>query len=348
VNLELTDEQRTVREVFASLFAKESPPERVRAAEPLGHDPAMWEHIIATGALGVAVPETAGGGGAGLLELALIAAEAGRRLAPVPFAEPAAAARLMAACRAQSLLDDALAGSRLVSLATRPGPLEQQILIDGAIADVVVAYDGGELVAAHRPREVRCVANMGSLPLARWTDADHVDVLARGDAARRRYDAALDEARVLRAAALVGLAGEAIDIGAAYARERRAFGIPIGTYQAVAHPLADALVAKDGAELLVWKACWALDNAEASAPALASMAYVFAGETAHAAAQHSLHIHGGYGFMAEYDIQLYYRRARAWVTTFADPRRELQVIATRAFGASSEPRVPVASTRSGG
>jgi alkylation response protein AidB-like acyl-CoA dehydrogenase len=91
-------------------------------------------------------------------------------------------------------------------------------------------------------------------------------------------------------------------------------------------------VATDGAPLLVWKACWARDNADPRAAALSAMAFVFAGETAYAAAQHSLHIHGGYGFMAEYDIQLFYRRAKAWVTTFADPGRELHVVADRLFG----------------
>ena len=64
------------------------------------------------------------------------------------------------------------------------------------------------------------------------------------------------------------------------------------------------------------------------------MAFVFAAETAYAAAQHSLHIHGGYGFTVECDIQLYYRRAKAWVTAFADPERELDVVADRAYGPS--------------
>ena len=137
--------------------------------------------------------------------------------------------------------------------------------------------------------------------------------------ARALFFAALDEVRILRAAALIGLAAEAIEIGAAYARRREAFGVRIGTYQAVAHPLADALVAKDGAQLLTWKACWALDECLPIGRSLASMAYVFAAEMAYAATQHSLHIHGGYGFTAECDIQLYYRRAKAWVTAFADP-----------------------------
>ena len=147
---------------------------------------------------------------------------------------------------------------------------------------------------------------------------------------------ALDELRVFRAAALVGLASEAIEIGAAYARDREAFGLRIGAYQAVAHPLADTFVAKDGAQLLIWKACWALDEGLPLAPAFASMAFVFAAETAYAAAQHSLHLHGGYGFTVECDIQLYYRRAKAWVTAFADPDRELDVTAGALVRPSSD------------
>jgi alkylation response protein AidB-like acyl-CoA dehydrogenase len=332
VNLALTDEQQAVRELFAGLFAKESSTEHVRAAEPLGHDPALWQHIMSTGALGVAVPEASGGGGAGLLELGIIAEEAGRRLAPVPIAEPAAAARLLATCGARDLLAGALDGSRLVSLATGGGPVAERLLADGAVADVVLAVDGDRIVALDRPAEVRHVSNMGALPLARWVEPKARTVIAEGDEARSRFAVALDEVRVLRAGALVGLAREAIEIGAAYARERRAFGIPIGTYQAVAHPLADALVAADGAQLLVWKACWAHDHGAPAAAALSSMAFIFAAETAYAAAQHSLHLHGGYGFMAEYDIQLYYRRAKAWVTAFADPRRELGTLADRRFG----------------
>ena len=84
--------------------------------------------------------------------------------------------------------------------------------------------------------------------------------------------------------------------------------------------------------MLVHKACWALDSGQDDGPALATMAFVFAAETAYHASQHSLHVHGGYGFTEEYDIQLYYRRAKAWAVAFADPRRELLVLADRRFG----------------
>ena len=332
MNLALTEDQQFVRQTFSALFGKEADPARVRAAEPLGHDPDLWAHLIATGALGVGIPENIGGGGGGLLDVALIAEEAGRRVAPIPFAEPAAAARLLAACGARSLLDDALGGARIVSLATASGPVERLLLTDGAVADVVLALQGGRLVAVQRPPNVCPTSNMGALPLARWSDAGNFEVLAEGDQACQWFSTALSEVRVLRAAALVGLASEAIQIGAAYAREREAFGLRIGTYQAVAHPLADALVANDGAQLLTWKACWALGEDLPVASALASMAFIFAADTAYAATQHSLHIHGGYGFTSEGDIQLYYRRSKAWVTAFADPERELDVVADGMYG----------------
>jgi alkylation response protein AidB-like acyl-CoA dehydrogenase len=75
-----------------------------------------------------------------------------------------------------------------------------------------------------------------------------------------------------------------------------------------------------------------MDSGLDDAAALAAMAFVFAAETAYQATAHSLHVHGGYGFMEEYDIQLYYRRAKAWAAAFADPRRELLTIADRRFG----------------
>jgi alkylation response protein AidB-like acyl-CoA dehydrogenase len=340
MNLELTQDQLALRELFANLFAKEASPAAVRAAEPSGFDPGLWGLMTEVGTFGVAVPENVGGAGAGLLEMALIATEAGRRLAPVPFAEPAAAVRLLASLGHESLVAEVLSGELIVSMAGRPSSIDGQLLLDGSVAGAVLGLEEDRLVLARRPAEVGHLANVGALPMARWASPT-VEVLGSGPDAVTAFGQALDEVRVLRAAQLVGLAFEAIEIGAAYARERKAFGIPIGTYQGVAHPLADAQVAADGGELLVWKACWALATENERAAALASMAYVFAAETAFFSAQHSLHIHGGYGFMAEYDIQLYYRRSKGWVTAFADPRREVALLGRRLFPEASDVERPV-------
>jgi alkylation response protein AidB-like acyl-CoA dehydrogenase len=339
MDLRMSQEQRAVRDAFAAFFRKESTSQRVRAAESAGFDEQLWHRYAAMGALGIGVPADCGGAEGGLSELTVVAEEAGRRLAPIPFAETAAAARLLGRLREKQLLGPILAGSRIVSLARRPAGVGQQWLIDGAIADGVLALDGDSLLYLSRPEGVSKIPrrNLGGLAVGRWdTTRCERTLLADGDDAFGLFAEALDEVRVLRAAALVGLAAEAVEIGAQYATVREAFGQPIAMYQAVAHPFADTLAALDGARLLVGKTCWAVDSGHADAPALAAMAFVFAAETAYQAANHSLHVHGGYGFMEEYDIQLYYRRAKAWAAAFADPRRELLTVADRRFGAAGQ------------
>jgi alkylation response protein AidB-like acyl-CoA dehydrogenase len=331
MDLALSDEQLAVRGAFAAVLAKEASPKRVREVEAMGFDPQLWSTVHGMGAIDVGVPLESGGGGGGLLELALIAEEVGRRIAPIPFASSAAAARVCVEVGAGDLVTSILEGSRLVSMTTRRSAFSRQLLADGAVADVVLALEGDRLVANYRPAGIQATPNMGGLPAARW-EPDHQEILADGPDAVRAYERGCDAVRLLRAAELVGLAAEAIEIGASYARERRAFGTPIGTFQAVAHPLADAVTANDGAQLLVYKAAWALDGGRPEGPGLAVMALVFTAEVSYAAAQHSLHIHGGYGFTEEYDIQLYYRRAKAWVVAVGDPNRELLTLADRLFG----------------
>src|ERR1700741_1025995 len=110
VDLGLTREQRAVREAFAALFAKQATPERVRNAESSGFDQLLWRHYAEIGALGIGVPSDCGGGDGGLLEVALVAEEAGRRVAPIPVAETAAAARVLGRLREKELLVPVLRG----------------------------------------------------------------------------------------------------------------------------------------------------------------------------------------------------------------------------------------------
>jgi alkylation response protein AidB-like acyl-CoA dehydrogenase len=334
MDLRLSEEQRAVRDAFAALFRKEATPDRVRLAESSGLDDELWRRYAGTGALGIGVPAQCGGEDGGLVELTLVAQEAGRRLAPIPVVETAAAARLLGRLGEKELLAPVVTGSTIVSLASAPGPLSHQLLIDGAVADAVLVLDGAALRYVTRPDGVPTTPrrNLGGLALQRWDDHSAGTVLADGAEANRLFGAALDDVRVLRAAALHGLTSQAVEIGVGYVGVREAFGQPIGMYQAVAHPFADAVAALDGAQLLIYKACWALESAHPDGPALAAMAFVFAAQTAYQVTTHCLHVHGGYGFMEEYDIQLYYRRAKAWAAAFADPQRELLTVADRRFG----------------
>ncbi|MDT5354538.1 MAG: hypothetical protein QOJ56_3070, partial [Mycobacterium sp.] len=245
VDLRLSEEHRAVRETFAALFRKEATPQRVRAAESSGLDKDLWRRFSETEALGIGVASDCGGVGGGLLELALVAEEAGRRLAPIPVAETAAAARLLGRLGEKELIGPVLTGSSIVSLATGPGPVEKQLLVDGAIADAILAVEGSSLLYVIRPAGLARTSrpNFGGLALARWPDGCERRCLAEGDSARTMFATALDEVRVLRAAALIGLAAEAVRIGSDYAKVRHAFGQPIAMYQAVAHPFADAVAA---------------------------------------------------------------------------------------------------------
>jgi alkylation response protein AidB-like acyl-CoA dehydrogenase len=143
-------------------------------------------------------------------------------------------------------------------------------------------------------------------------------VLARGEDAVTAHARAVAAWRVLTGAALAGLAGRALEIGVEYVQQRRAFGVLIARFQTIQHRLADNATAYEGARLLAYKAAWARDVGLATADELATKAFLFASETAFRTASESLHFHGGYGFTLEYDIQLYFRRAKAWALAAGD------------------------------
>src|ERR1700722_5576488 len=96
MDLSLGEDQLSLRAAFAEFFDKEATVERVRAAEPLGFDQDLWAKLAGTGAVDMGLPEDAGGGGASNLDLALVAEQYGRRIAPVPFIEAAAAGAVLA------------------------------------------------------------------------------------------------------------------------------------------------------------------------------------------------------------------------------------------------------------
>jgi alkylation response protein AidB-like acyl-CoA dehydrogenase len=344
MDLSVSDEQRDLRETLAAFFAKESTVERVRAAEPAGFDLGLWEKVAAMGLPSMAVGEDLGGGGAALLDLAFTAEEFGRRIPPVPLIESVVATNLLGRLRGigdgdmtGELLAQAVAGEALISLALEPlRSGVARLAPAGAVADAVIALDGDQVVAFRSgvgpgaPLEVP--ANLGTAPIAdRGAGVDERFVLAFGPAAKRAYDLARQEWQVLMAAALVGLAQTSLEMGSAYAQQRRAFGVLIASFQTVQHRLADSVTDLEGARLLVYEAAWSADEGLPDAGALAAMAFLFTSQVAFRIAGESLHFHGGYGYTLEYDIQLYFRRAKAWPLAYGDPRDGYQELAGRLF-----------------
>jgi alkylation response protein AidB-like acyl-CoA dehydrogenase len=335
IDLGLSEEQQALVESFASLLAKASTPEQVREAEPGGFDEKLWRSLVDTGAVTMGVPEAAGGWGASLLDLALVAELVGRSAAPAPVVETQVAARLLARLgeAGTATLEPVLAGDELVTLAVRPPRAGTAGLVPaGAVCDAAVVPDGDRLLLV-RPGEARQpVANLASAPLADLPVGDATEVAA-GTQAVEAFEVALDEWLVLTAAAIVGSATTAHQIGCAYATERVAFGRPIGAFQGIAHPLADDATALDGARLLVHKAAWELDRGGSRGRELAAMAFAFASTAAERATYDALHVHGGYGFMLEYDVQLHYRRVRGWARVWGDADTATRRAADARFGA---------------
>jgi alkylation response protein AidB-like acyl-CoA dehydrogenase len=343
MDLSLSAEQSALHDAAARLYAKESHAERVRIAEPTGFDAALWQALVQMGLPTMGVAEARGGGGAGLTDLAVVAEQHGAFLGSAPLLETMVVARLLTRGTGPEVDDPAVDRVLDPLLAGAPAALVLQPALSGtpvaplvpgaSVATWVVALNGDELVALQPPTPPEHRPNLHDAPVADvvldGSDGAERVVLASGPGAAARFDRALDEWRVLQAAALAGLARAALDLGVQYVKDRHQFGVPIGSFQTIQHRLADLHTAADGARLLAYEAAWAADEHEPNAAALAAQAFWFCGDAAEQAAGASLHFHGGYGFMVEYDVQLYARRAKGWRLVLGDPHAELRTIAHR-------------------
>ena len=239
------------------------------------------------GWLGVSVPEERGGGGLSFVDEAILFEEAGRALYSGPFLTTA------------------------VVLPALPEVDEQawSVELDGLVPhlDAVdrVLRESMESCAAEG-ESLATVDETRKLGRLQATDGDQVD----GDfeAVRLRLLTGL-------AAEAVGVAQKALELGVAYVSEREQFGKKIGTYQAVSHPLADTYVETELARSLAYWAAWCVAEEDERAPVAVASAKSFCAETAVAACERSIQVHGGIGFTWEHVLHRYYKRAQ-WLDAF--------------------------------
>jgi len=333
----LSDDHLALQTAYKQFFKTHCSIETVRAAEPSGFDKNLWERLCGMGATTMALPESCGGDGATLVDLTLVAEEIGRSLAPVPWIDHVCTARLLG--RLGALGADAAGvtnGEQLAAFDPRIDSAQGMRLIPtGSIADHIIVRDGDEVVRltfATRPAKVD---NIGRLPMA-WVDpatADTRTVVAEGPDALANYQLALDEWRLLTAAALVGLVEETMTIAAEFAKARYTLGVPISTLQGISHPLANMVITVQGGRNLARRAAWFLDNEPDERPELAPSAFVFMAEEAAKAATMAVHIQGGLGVSAEAAATAYLVRARGWPLAGGDPgttaQRVAEIVAAR-------------------
>jgi alkylation response protein AidB-like acyl-CoA dehydrogenase len=336
----LSEDQSDLAHAYRKFFKANCSIDAVRAAETTGFDKGLWERLCATGATTMALPESVGGDGATLVDLTLVAEELGRSLAPVPWIDHVCAARLLARLGAS---DSAVVnGEQIVGFDAREADAPGRRLIpSGSVADHVLVRDGDDVVRltfATRPARVE---NIARLPMA-WVDpaaADTRTVLASGPDALADYELALDEWRLLTAAALAGLVEETMTIAAEFAKTRYTLGVPIGTLQAISHPLANMAIVVQGGRALARRAAWYLDNEPGVRPELGACAFVFMSEEAAKAATMAVHVQGGLGVSAEAAATAYLVRARGWPLAGGDPGatavRIARIVAERENGSAA-------------
>jgi alkylation response protein AidB-like acyl-CoA dehydrogenase len=333
----LSDDHVALQDAYKQFFKTHCSIETVRAAEPSGFDKNLWERLCAMGATTMALPESCGGDGATLVDLTLVAEEIGRSLAPVPWIDHVCAARLLGRLQALDADTAGLAnGEQLAALDARiDSPAGVRLIPTGSIADHIIVADGDQVVRLTFGTRPAKVDNLGRLPMA-WVDpagADTRTVVAQGPDALANYQRALDEWRLLTAAALVGLVEETMTIAAEFAKTRYTLGVPISTLQAISHPLANMAITVQGGRNLARRAAWFLDNEPDERPELAPAAFVFMAEEASKAATMAVHIQGGLGVSAEAAATAYLVRARGWPLAAGDPgataQRVAEIVAAR-------------------
>ncbi|MCD9874075.1 acyl-CoA dehydrogenase family protein [Streptomyces guryensis] len=271
---------------------------------------ALWSRLAEAGVFALAVPEEYGGLGPRPVELAVAFVELGRHAVPGPLVETVAAAAVLAALNdtgpAERLLPALSSGESAATLATGPYAL------DADMADV-------RLTVAARDTELRLAPPPGrphpSLDPARrlFEPAPGGELLAAGPQVAEAVAHGLTWARLATSAQCLGGGLALLDRTVAYVRQRTQFGVPIGSFQAVKHQLADAKTALEFARPLLFGAALSMTPADVAA------AKVTASEAAYATARTALQLHGAIGYTAEYDLSLWLTRARALRTAWGGP-----------------------------
>ncbi len=301
-----TDDQLAFRDAVADLLDKECPPNVVRAAweNESGRSPGVWDALAEMGVLGAIASQSIGGLGLSELDLVLLLEASGRAALPEPFVEHAMVAAPIVSEPARTITA-ALGPAALVPYAGSADAVlveddERLVLVSKAalIVEPRSSIDHSRHVAA-----VDWDSGAGAV-----TEIGGAEVLAQ----------AFDRGALGTAAQLVGLAGALLDTTVEYVAERRQFGVPIGSQQAIKHKLADVRVGLEFARPLVYRAASSVANHDPAAPIHVSMAKARAGDVAALAARHALQCHGAIGYSFEYDLHLWMKRAWALVTSWGD------------------------------
>ncbi len=327
----------------------------------------LWKQLAALDLVGLLLPERFGGSGQSALEGAILYEELGRSLAPTPhFVSAVLSGGVLVAAGSDEQQETWLPRIASGEVILTPAWLEPEHGFGPGGVEVRAERDGDRLRLNGTKRHVEFAGAADRLVVLARTgdgvedvdlvlvppDADGVSLTEQltiaGDS---QYQVELRDVTVpvservgepgsgwaawhetmlsgivLLAAQAMGGAQHALDITVEYAKDRQQFGKPLGAFQAIAHYLADASAAVDGGTTLAYEAAWAAAN-DRPIDRLAPMAKLFATGTYRDVTAMAQQVWGGVGFTLEYDIQLYFRRAKQLQLSWWDTRYLEELVA---------------------
>ncbi|MFP1624737.1 acyl-CoA dehydrogenase family protein [Streptomyces sp. 5K101] len=315
----LDDEQQAFARSLDGMLAAADTPAVVRAWASGDTAPgrALWSRLAEAGVFALAVPEQHDGLGPLPVELTVAFTQLGCHAVPGPLVETVAAAAFL-----DRLGDEAAAAAWLPGIASGKTAATLCLLspdspyaLDAHAADVVFVADGDTVRLAETAGPVQSSADPARRP-ARPLGGT---VLARGPGVAAAAAHAADVAALATAAQALGLGRTLLERTVEYARQRTQFGVAIGSFQAVKHRLADALIALEFAQPLIHAAALALASAAPGAGREIAAAKVSACEAAYTAARTALQLHGALGYTEAPALSLWIRKARALRSAWGTP-----------------------------
>ncbi len=323
-----------------------------------GYSEALWRQMADLGLLGVAIPEAYGGLGLGMVEQALLLEQMGRVVFPGPyFSSVVLAATAVQAGGTEAQRREYLPAIANGELKGTLAWLEEAVAWDlEAVQMRAEMVDGGYrlaglkrfvpfaraaqfiLVPARTPDGALSVfivdqaaSGLTSTPLrsldlgSRQAELQFSDVFVPAQCVLGQpghgaavLGAVMQRAAVAASAEMLGAARQCLEMSVDYAKTRRQFGQPIGQFQAVKHTLAEMLLEVESAHAATYYAAWALDAASEDHALAASVAKAYTGEAARKVCGAAIQVHGGIGFTWEYDLHLYFKRAKHLELLYGD------------------------------
>lgn len=343
----LNEEQQIFRDAIRSAFEREAPMSSVRQWAEESRLDAFDQIAVQQGWLGLGVPEEDGGQGGGAIELAIFFEEAGRAAAPtgrllsiLGLAWPL----LRQTASGPRLFVQAMVDGKAIAVAV-PGACPPEASIDALKVDGDRLHGEISLVLdAPGVDQILVPVRTGEQWQLWWLAAqsDGVEIRPRRliDHTRRYGDVALSGARaeflgtinandmarigaqlaLLIAAESLGLARRMLETTVEYVKQRVQFAVPVGSFQAVKHAAAEALVDIEAMHSGIYYAAWALETGADDGLVHAWIAKSFATEAAVRTSDRSLFLHGAIGYTWEYDLHYFYKRAKSNLELFGAPK----------------------------